>query len=57
MLHPDGGLALRADALAEALGGQLLRDPARAGRFRFEVGAVGLDIEQGTSLVIAGDDT
>ncbi|MFN8885573.1 N-acetylmuramoyl-L-alanine amidase [Gemmatimonas sp.] len=57
MLHPDGGLALRADALAEALGGRLRRDPVRAGRFRFEVGAVGLGIEQGTSLVIAGDDT
>ncbi len=57
MLHPDGGLALRADALAEALGGQWRRDPVRAGRFRFEVGVVRLDVEQGTSLVIAGDDT
>jgi N-acetylmuramoyl-L-alanine amidase len=55
--YPDGGLALRADALAEALGGQLLRDPARPGRYRLEVGAVGLDIEQGGAFVIVSGDT
>lgn len=55
--HPDGGLALRADALAEALGGQLLRDAARPGRYRLEVGAVGLDIEQGMAFAIVANDT
>jgi N-acetylmuramoyl-L-alanine amidase len=55
--HPNGGLALRADALAEGLGGQLVRDAERPGRYRLEVGAVGVDIEQGSVLVVVADDT
>jgi hypothetical protein len=55
--HPDGGVALRADALAEGLGGQLVRDAARPGRYRLEVGAVGVDIEHGSALAIVEGDT
>lgn len=55
--HPDGGLALRADALAEGLGGQLVRDTARAERFRFVVGAVGADIEPGSAFAVVAADT
>lgn len=55
--HPNGGLALRADALAEGLGGQLVRDAQRPGRYRLEVGAVGIDIEQGSALAVVADDT
>ncbi len=55
--HPDGGLALRADALAEGLGGQLVRDAAQPGRYRLEVGAVGVDIEQGSALAVIANDT
>lgn len=55
--HPSGGIALRADLLAEGLGGQLVRDAARPGRYRLEVGAVGIDIEQGVALAIVAGDT
>jgi len=55
--HPEGGIALRADALAEGLGGQLVRDAARPGRYRLEVGAVGVDIEPGTALAVVANDT
>jgi N-acetylmuramoyl-L-alanine amidase len=55
--HPDGGVALRADALAEGLGGQLVRDAARPGRYRLEVGAVGVDIEHGSALAVVEGDT
>lgn len=52
-----GGLALRADILAEALGGQLVRDGARNGRYRLEVGRIGVDLETGTALAVVNDDT
>lgn len=52
-----GGLALRADVLAEALGGQLVRNATRAGRYRLEVGRIGVDIETGTSLAVVANDT
>lgn len=55
--HPDGGFALRADALAEGLGGQLVRDVARPGRYRLEVGAVGVDIEHGSAFAVVAADT
>jgi N-acetylmuramoyl-L-alanine amidase len=55
--HPNGGFALRADALAEGLGGQVVRDAERPGRYRLEVGAVGIDIEQGSALAVVADDT
>ncbi|WP_053334182.1 N-acetylmuramoyl-L-alanine amidase family protein [Gemmatimonas phototrophica] len=52
-----GGLALRADVLAEALGGQLVRDGARSGRYRLEVGRIGIDIETGTAFAVVANDT
>ncbi|WP_396214298.1 N-acetylmuramoyl-L-alanine amidase [Gemmatimonas sp.] len=52
-----GGMALRADALAEALGGQLVRDASRAGRYRLEVGRIGVEIESGSTLAVVADDT
>ena len=55
--HPAGGLALRADQLAEALGGQLVRDVQHPGRYRVEVGAVGIDVEPGMAFAIVADDT
>jgi N-acetylmuramoyl-L-alanine amidase len=55
--HPEGGLALQADALADALGGRLVRHPRHPNRYRFEFGAVGLDIEHGSALLIAARDT
>lgn len=55
--HPAGGVALRADLLAEGLGGQLVRDAARPGRYRLEIGAIGIDLEQGVALAIVADDT
>lgn len=55
--HPAGGLALRADLLAEALGGQLLRDAQRPGRYRLEVGVAGVDLEPGTAFAVVAGDT
>jgi N-acetylmuramoyl-L-alanine amidase len=52
-----GGLALRADVLAEALGGQLVRDGTRSGRYRLEVGRIGVDIETGTAFAVVANDT
>ena len=57
VVHPEGGTAVRADALAEALGGQVVGDRARAGRFRFEVGTTGIDVEAGSSLALTAGDT
>ena len=47
MRHPDGGIAIRADALAEALGGQLVTQVTGSGRYRLEVGTTGVDLEAG----------
>lgn len=57
VVHPEGGTAVRADALAEALGGQVVGDRARTGRFRFEVGTTGIDVEAGSSLALTAEDT
>ncbi len=57
MRHPAGGVALRADALAEALGGQLVRTATGSERYRFEVGRTGIDIESGSALAVVSDDT
>ncbi|MCA0376465.1 MAG: N-acetylmuramoyl-L-alanine amidase [Gemmatimonadetes bacterium] len=56
-VHPGGGLAVRADALAEALGGQLVVDARRPRRTRFEVGTLGVDLEAGSALAIVANDT
>lgn len=55
--HPAGGVALRADVLAEALGGQLVPTGAGSARYRFEVGRTGIDIEHGSTLAVVVDDT
>lgn len=55
--HPDGGIAVRADALAEALGGQVVTQSTGSGRFRLEVGTTGMDLEAGNALVVVAGDT
>lgn len=55
--HPDGGIAVRADALAEALGGQVVMQSTGSGRFRLEVGTTGMDLEAGNALVVVAGDT
>ncbi|MDQ8159836.1 MAG: N-acetylmuramoyl-L-alanine amidase [Gemmatimonadota bacterium] len=57
VVHPEGGIAVRADALAEALGGQVVADAALAGRFRFEVGTTGVDLQAGSALAVVAGDT
>lgn len=57
MRHPDGGIAVRADALADALGGQLVALSTGSGRYRLEVGTTGVDLEAGNALVVVADDT
>lgn len=57
MAHPMGGRALRADLLAEALGGQLVIDRRAPWRYRFEVGTSGLDLEAGAAWALVGTDT
>jgi N-acetylmuramoyl-L-alanine amidase len=55
--HPDGGTAVRVDALAEALGGQTVVDARQLRRLRVEVGTVGIDVEAGSALAVVADDT
>lgn len=57
MRHPDGGIAVRADALAEALGGQVVTQSTAIGRYRLEVGITGMDLEAGSALVVVAADT
>ena len=57
MAHPMGGRALRADLLAEALGGQLVVDRRAPWRYRLEVGTSGIDLEAGAAWALAGTDT
>jgi len=57
MAHPMGGRALRADLLAEALGGQLVIDRRSPWRYRFEVGTSGIDLEAGAAWALSGTDT
>lgn len=55
--HPDGGIAVLADALAEALGGQVVAQTTGSRRYRLEVGTTGIDLEAGNALVVVGNDT
>ena len=55
--HPDGGIAVRADALAEALGGQVVTQSTGSARYRLEVGTTGMDLEAGNALVVVAGDT
>lgn len=57
MRHPDGGIAVRADALAQALGGQVVAQSTGRGRYRLEVGTTGMDLEAGNALVVVAGDT
>ncbi len=57
LAHPEGGIAVRADALAEALGGQLVTRTDGVGRYRFEVGTTGVDLTAGGALAVVGEDT
>ncbi len=57
MRHPDGGIAVRADALAESLGGQVVTQSTGSGRYRLEVGTTGVDLEAGSALVVVAGDT
>lgn len=55
--HADGTTAIRADALAEALGGQAVVDGRQARRLRIEVGTVGIDVDAGSALAVVAEDT
>ncbi len=57
MAHPEGGRAVRADLLAQALGGQLLATAVTPRRYRFEVGTSGVDLEAGGTFAVTADDT
>lgn len=57
MRHPDGGIAVRADALAEALGGQVVSLSTSRARYRLEVGTTGMDLEAGNALAVVAGDT
>ncbi len=53
--HPDGGLAMRADLLTEALGGQFVADGA--GRYHLQVASARIDVEIGSAFVRLALDT
>jgi N-acetylmuramoyl-L-alanine amidase len=55
--HADGSTAVRADALAAALGGRAVVDTRRARRLRVEVGTLGIAVESGSALAVVGEDT
>ncbi|MFO0094198.1 MAG: hypothetical protein ACK54K_07815, partial [Gemmatimonadaceae bacterium] len=57
IVEAHGGVSLRADALAEALGGRLVTTPGRAGRFRLEVGPAVVEFETGRALAVTETDT
>jgi N-acetylmuramoyl-L-alanine amidase len=53
--HPDGGLALRADLLADVLGASFVADGGS--RFHLQVAASRVDVTLGSRFAIAGADT
>ncbi|MBL0172678.1 MAG: N-acetylmuramoyl-L-alanine amidase [Gemmatimonadaceae bacterium] len=53
--HPDGGVALRADLLGEAIGGQFTADGGV--RYHLQVANVRIDVETGSALVRVDRDT
>ncbi len=53
--HPDGGLAMRADLLTEAIGGQFVADGA--GRYHLQVASTRIDVEIGSAFVRLALDT
>ncbi len=55
--HTEGGIAVRVDALATALGGQFATRETGDGRYRLEVGTIGIDLDAGSALVVVAGDT
>lgn len=53
--HPDGGTAMRADLLIDALGGQFLADGGA--KYHLQVGATRIDLEVGSAFVRLDADT
>lgn len=53
--HPEGGSAMRADQLAEALGAQFIADGGS--RYHVQLAATRVDVEIGSRFAIAGSDT
>lgn len=55
VVHPDGGTAMRADLLIDALGGQFLADGGA--KYHLQVGATRIDLEVGSAFVRLDADT
>ncbi|MCC6242009.1 MAG: N-acetylmuramoyl-L-alanine amidase [Gemmatimonadaceae bacterium] len=55
VVHPDGGSALRADLLIDALGGQFLADGGS--KYHLQVGTTRIDLEVGSAFVRLDADT
>lgn len=55
--HPDGGSAVAAGALAQALGGQLVAAAGPERKWRLEVGTRGIDLEPGGRFALSDADT
>jgi len=53
--HPDGGLAMRADLLADALGIALVSDGGS--RYHLQVASARVDLDVGSRFAISGGDT
>jgi N-acetylmuramoyl-L-alanine amidase len=53
--HPDGGHALRADLLAQSLGGTLVADGPL--RYRLQLGPFALSLTAGSSIAASAEDT
>lgn len=57
LTHPEGGIAVRVDQLATALGGIMLPLDEAGAHTRVEIGATMVDLRAGTSVAIVGADT
>ena len=55
VVHPEGGQALRADLLAQSLGGTLVADGPL--RYRLQLGPFALALTAGSSVAAAAEDT
>ena len=53
--HPEGGQAMRADALSEAVGGQFIADGGT--RYHMQVATTRIDVEIGSAFVRLNQDT
>ena len=57
LTHPEGGIAVRVDQLAAALGGLILPSDSTGARTRVEIGPTAVDLLAGLSFVVVGADT